>query len=290
MNTPQESCDDAAPAAPPAAQESDQTQPRHGSPRGAHQGSRGPRRQSRRRVALRTTTLLVFVIAGGLFATSALNSRGLDLRASSVTDLDTVVRQAATRTDGLQQRVADLNKEVNRLGSTVDDTEVRRAQRAVKEISGPAAFAPVRGRGVTVTLEDAPQSVRDEAVQSGSVPVEQLLVHQQDIQAVVNALWAGGAEAMTLQRQRVINTTGIKCVGNTVRLHGVTYAPPYVISAIGDPASLARALDEDPYVQGYRRYSTTYQLGYAARAERLALPAYDGSADLRYASVAPASP
>ena len=52
-------------------------------------------------------------------------------------------------------------------------------------------------------------------------------MHQQDIQAVVNALWAGGAEAMTIQGQRVISTTGIKCVGNTVVLHGVPYSPPY---------------------------------------------------------------
>ena len=44
---------------------------------------------------------------------------------------------------------------------------------------------------------------------------------------MVNALWRGGAEAMTIQGQRVISTTGIKCVGNTVVLHGIPYAPPY---------------------------------------------------------------
>ncbi len=59
-------------------------------------------------------------------------------------------------------------------------------------------------------------------------------MHQQDIQAYVNALWAGGAEAITLQGQRLISTTGIKCVGNTVVLDGVPYSPPYVIEAIGD--------------------------------------------------------
>ena len=57
---------------------------------------------------------------------------------------------------------------------------------------------------------------------------------------MVNALWSGGAEAMTLQKQRVISTTGIKCVGNTVVLHGVPYAPPYEITAIGDLDALQR--------------------------------------------------
>ena len=51
---------------------------------------------------------------------------------------------------------------------------------------------------------------------------------------MVNALWSGGAEAMTIQGQRVISTTAVKCVGNTVVLHGIPYAPPYVISAIGN--------------------------------------------------------
>ena len=59
---------------------------------------------------------------------------------------------------------------------------------------------------------------------------------------MVNALWSGGAEAMTIQGQRVISTTGVKCVGNTVVLHGIPYAPPYVISAIGNPDRLRAAL------------------------------------------------
>ena len=83
---------------------------------------------------------------------------------------------------------------------------------------------PVRGPGLTVTLDDAPER-RDRL--GGHATPNDLVVHQQDIQAVVNALWAGGAEAMTIQGQRVIATTGIKCVGNTVVLHGVPYSPPY---------------------------------------------------------------
>src|SRR4029434_10732928 len=91
-----------------------------------------------------------------------------------------------------------------------------------------AGLTAVAGPAVTVTLSDAPASV----VADGIDP-DLLVVHQQDIQAVVNALWSGGAEAMTIQGQRVVSTTGIKCVGNVVILHGVPYSPPYRISAIG---------------------------------------------------------
>ena len=71
-------------------------------------------------------------------------------------------------------------------------------------------------------------------------------MHQQDIQAVVNALWAGGAEAMTIQGQRVVSTTGIKCVGNVVILHGVPYSPPYRISAIGPTDDMLTVGDDQP--------------------------------------------
>ena len=112
-----------------------------------------------------------------------------------------------------------------------------------------------------------------------------LVVHQGDIQAVANALWAGGAEAMTIQGQRVIATTGIKCVGNTVVLHDVPYSPPYVISAIGDPVALLTSLEDNPYlVHHYFPWAAQYQLGYAVDARtHLQMSGFSGSPELRYA-------
>ena len=136
-------------------------------------------------------------------------------------------------------------------------------------------------------LDDAPEKGRAEAGRD----VENAIVHQQDIQAVVNAMWAGGAEAMTIQGQRVISTTGIKCVGNTVILHGVPYSPPYEISAIGDSAT-------DGGVPGRQRLpprlpavGLRLRAGLAghARRRRLQAPAYEGSTDLQYADPAGAA-
>ena len=69
---------------------------------------------------------------------------------------------------------------------------------------------------------------------------------------MVNALWNGGATAVTIQGQRVITTTGIKCEGNSVLLQGVPYPQPYVIEAVGDPATSATPIAEDAYLQIYR--------------------------------------
>ena len=81
--------------------------------------------------------------------------------------------------------------------------------------------------------------------------------------------------------------TGVKCVGNTVVLHGVPYAPPYVITAIGDQVAIERALESSAYLQTYREYVAAYRLGYSQEREAdVTLPGYQGSLELRYARLA----
>jgi uncharacterized protein YlxW (UPF0749 family) len=90
---------------------------------------------------------------------------------------------------------------------------------------------------------------------------------------------------MTIQGQRVIATTGIKCVGNTVVLHDVPYSPPYVMSAIGDPESMLTSLNNNPYLRDhYLPWVVRDQLGYTVDArEHLWLPGFTGSVVLSYA-------
>jgi hypothetical protein len=125
-------------------------------------------------------------------------------------------------------------------------------------------LTPVRGTAVVVSLDDTPRDRRAGPWPSGvRAPVaDDLVVHQQDVQAVVNALWTGGARAMTLMGRRVTARTAVRCVGNTLLLEGNVYSPPFVVAAIGDPARLTAALDADPGVVLYREYVDAYDLGY----------------------------
>ena len=231
-------------------------------------------------------TLVVAGAAGLLFVTSAISSHGVDLRASSVTDLTTLLINEREHVNGLQAEVATLNQEVSALTQSVHDTRVAKLQPALDALKAAAGFTPVSGQGVTVTLTDAPKAIIDEAQRTGSISVDALLVHQQDIQAVVNALWAGGATGIAVQGQRIISTTGIKCVGNTVVLHGVPYSPPYVISAVGSITQLTNALNASEYVTAYKTFVTTYQLGWnLTTSPTLTVPAYVGTSDLTEARV-----
>ncbi|HEU5045745.1 MAG TPA: DUF881 domain-containing protein, partial [Nocardioidaceae bacterium] len=157
-----------------------------------------------------------------LFVTSAISSDGTDLRPGRFSDLASLVNQQSEQVQALRARASELNKQVDLLSKKVARHHLTPAQEKALALRGPVGLKPVAGPGLTVTLTDAPPEV----IATTDINPNYLVVHQGDIQAVANALWAGGAEAMTIQGQRVIATTGIKCVGNTVVLHDVPYSPP----------------------------------------------------------------
>ena len=232
--------------------------------------------------AWRVVTPVVVLISGGLFAVSALNSGGTDLRPGRYTDLAALVRTESRTYDALRDRVARLTDEVAALTASVDDAEVEQLRAQARALEGPAGLVAQTGPGVTVVLSDAPAEVAESSQQDPN----RLVVHQQDIQAVVNALWKGGATAVTIQGQRVVTTTGIKCIGNSVQLQGVPYSQPYTIAGVGDPAALAAAIDGDDYLQLYRSDSAQPDIavGWALTTEaEITAPAYDGLLDITYA-------
>ena len=227
-------------------------------------------------------TPVVVLLCGALFVVSGENSEGTDLRPGRYTDLASLVSNEARDYRSLQQRVKDLNAEVAGLTDQVNDSEVQRYQRRIEKLKDPAGLVPRTGPGVTVTLSDAPEEV----INSTTHNLNYLVVHQQDIQAVVNAMWKAGATAVTVQGQRVVTTTGIKCEGNAVQLQGVPYSQPYRISAVGDQAALLTALDTDSYLQVYRQQAAdpTISVGWDLQLEdSITAPAYDGLLDLNFA-------
>jgi uncharacterized protein YlxW (UPF0749 family) len=227
---------------------------------------------------------VAFGAAGVLFATSAGVAQGQDLRGTR-TDLGDLIRAEQQRADALTHRVHRLRQQVdaatNRAG--VADRRVAVVQRRSRSLEIAAGTVAETGPSLTVTLNDAP---RTRQLPPGASP-DDVVVHQQDVQGVVNALWAGGAEAMQIMDQRVIATSAVRCVGNTLILQGRVYSPPYVITALGDPTRLGEALDASSAVSVYRYYADTYGLGWAtSSAASTRLPGYDGSLDLLHAQAA----
>ncbi|WP_240643991.1 DUF881 domain-containing protein [Antribacter gilvus] len=222
----------------------------------------------------------VLAAAGLLFAASAQladTSGGRDAQ-----DLATLADAEARRVTELASRAEDLDAEVRALDRQVA-ADVPRTDPALAARQGVAAGTlPVTGPGLTVSLDDAPPS----SWSISGATADDLVVHQQDLQDVINALWAGGAEAMTLQGERVTATSAFRCSGNILLLHGKVFSPPYVVTVVGDPDQLEAALDRSEGVQTYRDYVSLMNLGWAVqRHDAVELPAYSAGSGLRHAQV-----
>ena len=240
-------------------------------------------------MAWRPWTLLVPLTALGaglLFATSASTAQGTDLRADRRLQLTELIARERAAVLRRERSAGDLRREVDETSASLAEQDSRvAAATAPAALVDAAGLRAVTGPAVTVSLDDAPR-------QPGRPPLSEdpddLVVHQQDVQAVVNALWAGGAEAMTLMGQRVVSTSAVRCVGNTVVLHGRVYSPPFVVTAVGDPDALTDVLDEDPGVAYFRTFVDRFALGYDVRtSDRVELPAYDGPLELPHVQPLP---
>ncbi len=225
---------------------------------------------------------MVVLLSGALFAVSAGNSEGTDLRPGRYTDLASLVKTESEQYADLERRVQELNTEVEALSEAVEDNTVERFRRRIERLEDPAGLTPRSGTGITVTLSDAPAEVINET----TLPINLFVVHQQDIQAVVNAMWKGGATAVTVEGQRVVTTTGIRCEGNSVQLQGLPYPQPYEISAVGNQAALVDAIADDDYLEVYRQQAADPEISVGWELEledQLTAPAYTGLLDLSYA-------
>ncbi|MFH5821380.1 DUF881 domain-containing protein [Georgenia sp. AZ-5] len=224
-------------------------------------------------------TAVVALLAGLLFATNAQVFAGTEDRHPE--NLQGLARAEAGRLEDLEAENAELREEVRRYVDT-EGTGAELAPQA--DLAEQAAgHSPMTGPAVQVRLWDAPQQADGLAA---TLPPDALVVHQQDIEAVMNALWAGGAEAMTVQGHRVVSTTGVRCVGNVLHIAGRTYSPPYDIQAIGDPGALRDALEASPGVQTYLDYVDAVGLGWSlSTLQRVEMPAYAGSLTLDHAEV-----
>ncbi len=240
--------------------------------------------QLRPRQAWRVLVPVVCLVAGFGFAASARDSRGTDLRPPGTANLRDLVGTAEARVRALDDQYATLRAQVTaatRLAGRSDGA-VARLQAEAAPLREPGGLTAVHGPGLIVVLDDADASAAATDTAAG-VDANQLVVHQSDLQAVVNALWAGGAEAMTIAGQRVIATSAVRCVGNTLLLNGEVFSPPFRVAAIGPSRTMSSALDQSPGVALFKQAAGYFGLGYTVAPTEVAVPVYTGSITLQYA-------
>ena len=228
---------------------------------------------------------VVALAAGLLFATSGRTAHGTDLRAGDITELSQLIRQRNTALDAQGDQLAGLQRQVERLTeqAATRNGDVAAAQAAGDAGEVSAALVPLTGPGMVITLDDAPQRP------DGALPVnarpDDLVIHQSDVQAVVNAVWAAAADGVAIMDQRLIATSAVRCVGNTLLLQGRPYSPPFLIAAIGDVDAVRRQLAASPEVAVLQQAVDDFGLSFEVRpVPQVTLPAYDGPLALEHAT------
>lgn len=101
-----------------------------------------------------------------------------------------------------------------------------------------AGLTPVEGPGLVVVLSDSPKRSK----QGSQAQPGDYIVHDRDIQNAVNELWAAGAEAISVNGQRLVTGSFVRCVGPAILVNRMQIVPPFVIRAIGKPEALNAAL------------------------------------------------
>lgn len=193
------------------------------------------------RRASRAALPLAAAVLGFLAVLAAAQPRSVPARDSGRLEVVDLIVAQDERVRELQTEVRELERQVSETGAREDGgAEIADLRRRADELAVLAGGTPLVGPGVTVVLDDST------AGRSPTGNPDDLVVHEQDIQTVVNSLWASGAEAVAINGERLSSVSAVRCAGNTLLLHGSLQTPPYEIEAIGDPEELRASLPEQP--------------------------------------------
>ncbi|MER6465877.1 DUF881 domain-containing protein [Streptomyces sp. NPDC001288] len=233
---------------------------------------------------VRILTVAVFALAGLLFFTSFNTAKGTDIRSDdNLLKLSDLIQERSRKNKELDESNAGSRYRNEKLAER-DDGSTKADDDKLSGLEKDAGTQKLTGDAITVTLNDAPPNATAKLPGYPEPQPDYLVIHQQDLQAVVNALWQGGARGIKVMDQRLISTSAVRCVGNTLILQGRVYSPPYKIQAVGNPAKLQQALADSEAIQNYMVYVNVYGLGWKVTENgTVTLPGYSGTVDLHYA-------
>ncbi|MGQ0551544.1 MAG: DUF881 domain-containing protein [Armatimonadota bacterium] len=188
--------------------------------------------------ALAVLLALVGFVMVAQIRTEWLIKRALRIPSTQLAELAFTLRDQERHRAALETQVVELRARLvdYERAATEGRTAAARTARSLQEMRALVGLTPLEGPGIVLELNDSRR-----APLPGEDPNKTIL-HYSDIAAVVAELWAAGAEAIALNGERIVASTGINCVGTTILCNTKRVAPPYVITAIGDPARLRQYL------------------------------------------------
>ncbi|HEY4870693.1 MAG TPA: DUF881 domain-containing protein [Candidatus Dormibacteraeota bacterium] len=234
-----------------------------------------------RMTVLASVSLATFLVAGA----AATQFRSQPLPPSNRLARAEALRQSANQLED-QNRVLKARVQALQADVKAGEDESARRSSAAQEVKAQldeqktvAGLAPLHGPGLTVLLHDGtdPNSSADHSLG--------WTIHYQDLQDIVNVLWASGAEAISVNGDRIVPSTAFHYAGVNILVNNASrLSGPYTVIALGDPPALANGVGNPDQLAELKSRNRIYGLGFSwLRSTRLSVPVYDAPFLVKYA-------
>ncbi|MBE0450083.1 MAG: DUF881 domain-containing protein [Clostridia bacterium] len=180
--------------------------------------------------------------------------------------------------DQLNSKINEIKSQIDAYQTAKDDEEIDYEAFLKSEIESTrkiAGLTNLEGPGVIIIVTDGIRELGENENPNN------LLVHDIDIRAMVNDLRNAGAEAISINNERVVfNKSKVQCTGPTIKVNDQVFAPPYIIQAIGDRKFLESAINAPgSYSESLRQWGLFVEVNTSININ---IPAYYGFVDYQY--------
>lgn len=179
-------------------------------------------------------------------------------------DLKDEIKSKRDENTVLQQQLKSGRQNTQSLVEEVDN---------LKEESG---LTEIQTKGIVVSLADSP---------AGELTIDSI-IHAADLRDIVNLLWSAGATAISINDERMVATTSLDSIVNTVLVNNTRITSPFVIKAAGDSVKLAQVVENQNNLSDlYRRKKNFGIVFNIEKAKEVTIPAFSGSFDIKFANI-----
>lgn len=242
------------------------------------------KKKNRGELAIGVVCAILGVLLAIQLRSVKVNNADSAANAGRMETLQGMYNEARDKLDGTQAQLTQAQAELEAFrAEAASGSSVNEALKAeVEKLGMEAGLTDVEGPGVMVAMRDssAPNLTGDE---------QNYIIHDNDLLSVINDLRDAGAEAISLNGERLLATSEVRCAGAVVIVNGRRYTAPFVFNAIGDPTTLYNALTmRNGVVDVLGQWKIEVKV---TASEKLTVPKYDGVVEFRYAqSVAAPTP
>lgn len=186
-----------------------------------------------------------------------------------------VIKTQEQKNKELETEIAHIRQQIdNYHNSKTENTRLEPLKKELDKLKTEAGLTKLKGPGIVITLDDQDKAHTEK-------DPEFYMIHYSNILYIVNDLRAGGAEAISVNGDRVVGTTDIRCAGNIILVNTHRLAPPYVIQAIGNPKNLEEAARSGEYTTlEQSKFPVTLE-----KKDEILIPEYKGSYTFNFTSL-----